>query len=207
MSDQESTPPPPPRAPDSRAFGRLLQGLASEMNLLAHGFADATGLHATDVQALLAILRGSTGASGPATPGRLREELALTSGAVTAVLDRLERAGHVHRTRDAADRRQVRLHYDAGAGRLAAEWFAPVAAVTDAVTAGFDPDELRTVARFLDRMTAGLEELRHARRAGGPLPAAPVPSVAPVPATSPEALRGADAAGADIPDSEPPVRI
>ncbi|MCF2436360.1 MarR family transcriptional regulator [Streptomyces thinghirensis] len=33
------------------------------------------------------------------TPGRLREHLGLTSGAVTACVDRLERAGHVRRVR------------------------------------------------------------------------------------------------------------
>ncbi|MEW1908254.1 MarR family winged helix-turn-helix transcriptional regulator [Kitasatospora sp. NPDC085895] len=164
MSDQEPTA-EAPRPPDSRAFGNLLQGLASEMNLLGHDFAAAQGLHATDVQALLAIMRGSTGVTpGPVTPSRLREELALTSGAVTAVLDRLERAGHIHRSRDAADRRQVQVHYNPGASRMAAAWFAPVAACTDEVAAGFSPDELRTVARFLGRMTTGLEELRRARR-------------------------------------------
>ncbi|WP_431682376.1 MarR family winged helix-turn-helix transcriptional regulator [Kitasatospora sp. KL5] len=179
MSDQESTA-PAQRTPDSKAFGNLLQGLASEMNLLGHDFAAAQGLHATDVQALLAIMRGSTGVTpGPVTPGRLREELALTSGAVTAVLDRLERAGHIRRSRDAADRRQVQVHYNPGASRMAAAWFAPVADCTDAVAAEFSADELRTVARFLDRMTTGLEELRHARRE--------------------------DAAAG--PDSEPPIRI
>ncbi|WP_405010216.1 MarR family winged helix-turn-helix transcriptional regulator [Kitasatospora sp. NBC_01539] len=223
MSDQESTPPPTgtpdsPGAPDSRAFGRLLQGLASEMNLLGHGFAAAHGLHATDVQALLAILRGSTGVTGPATPGRLREELALTSGAVTAVLDRLERAGHIRRSRDGADRRQVRLHYNPGASRMAAEWFGPVAACTDAVAAEFDADELRTVARFLDRMTTGLEELRHTRREGA---AADLPAAAGLPrgedghvaraAAAGKARSGAadaDAdAGAGDSDPEPPIRI
>ncbi|MEV7175121.1 MarR family winged helix-turn-helix transcriptional regulator [Kitasatospora sp. NPDC093679] len=186
MSDQEPTP-EAPRPPDSRAFGTLLQGLASEMNLLGHDFAAAQGLHATDVQALLAIMRGSAGVTpGPVTPSRLREELALTSGAVTAVLDRLERAGHIHRSRDAADRRQVQVHYNPGASRMAAAWFAPVAACTDEVAAGFSPDELRTVARFLGRMTTGLEELRRTRRED---------------AQGVQAPRGGARTG---PDSEPP---
>ncbi|WP_354643698.1 MarR family winged helix-turn-helix transcriptional regulator [Kitasatospora camelliae] len=170
MSEQEQSP-PSPRPPDNRAFGRLLQGLASEMNLLGHDFAASQGLHATDVQALLAVLRAAPGgeeAGEGITPGRLREELALTSGAVTAVLDRLERAGHVRRTRDAADRRQVQVHYEPGAARIAAEWFGPVAARTDRVRSEFSTEELSTVVRFLTRMTDELEDLRRTRREGGP---------------------------------------
>ncbi|MFF1906916.1 MarR family winged helix-turn-helix transcriptional regulator [Kitasatospora sp. NPDC058218] len=187
LSEQDpSTPPPAPAPSDARSapvpespaapaapapsdtpgLGRLLQDLASEMNLLGHGFAAASGLHATDVQALLAVMRAApdrAGGQGGITPGRLGEELALTSGAVTAVLDRLERAGHVRRTRDAADRRQVLVRYLPGAGRMAAEWFAPVARRTEAVRGEFTPAELAAVARFLGRMTGELEDLRHSR--------------------------------------------
>ncbi|MEU5382251.1 MarR family winged helix-turn-helix transcriptional regulator [Kitasatospora cineracea] len=151
------------RVVEQREFGRLLQGLASEMNLLGHDFAAASGLHATDVQALLAVLRA---ADPPGiTPGGLRTELGLTSGAVTAVLDRLERAGHVHRTKDEADRRQVHVHYHSDAARIAGEWFAPVAECTDRVRAEFAPEQVDTVVRFLTRMTAELAELRQVRRA------------------------------------------
>ncbi|MET9403226.1 MarR family winged helix-turn-helix transcriptional regulator [Kitasatospora sp. NPDC002965] len=153
-------------SPGTPALGRLLQDLASEMNLLGHGFAAASGLHTTDVQALLAVMRAAPGPGGDPggiTPGRLGEELGLSSGAVTAVLDRLERAGHVRRTRDAADRRLVVVHYLPGAGRMAAEWFAPVARRTEEVRGEFTPDELAAVARFLGRITGELEELRHSR--------------------------------------------
>ncbi|MFC9330724.1 MarR family winged helix-turn-helix transcriptional regulator [Kitasatospora sp. NPDC057015] len=176
------------RPTERRELGRLLQGLASEMNLLGQDFAASQGLHATDVQALLAVMRGAggeTGAGGPGpgpaggaagaadeddgpavTPGLLREELGITSGAVTAVLDRLERAGHVHRSRDSADRRQVRVHYNPGASRIASAWFTPVAERTDVVRADFTPAELQVVARFLGRMTEELAALRRERRTG-----------------------------------------
>ncbi|MBP0449293.1 MULTISPECIES: MarR family winged helix-turn-helix transcriptional regulator [unclassified Kitasatospora] len=167
LPEQEpSTTPTIPTAADTPAFGRLLQDLASELHLLGHGFAAASGLHATDVQALLAVMRaapGKDGGPGGVTPGRLREELALTSGAVTAVLDRLERAGHIRRTRDAADRRQVLVQYLPGAGRMAADWFAPVARRTETVRGEFTAAELAAVARFLGRITGELEELRHSR--------------------------------------------
>ena len=44
---------------------------------------------------------------GPLTAGRLADLTGLTSGGVTNVLDRLERAGLVQRRRDPADRRKV----------------------------------------------------------------------------------------------------
>ncbi|MHC3469950.1 MMPL family transporter [Streptomyces sp. 7R007] len=51
-------------------------------------------------------------AEGPMTRGRLREHLGLTSGAVTACVDRLERAGHIRPVRESADRRVVALGVD-----------------------------------------------------------------------------------------------
>jgi DNA-binding MarR family transcriptional regulator len=44
---------------------------------------------------------------GPLTAGRLAELSGLTTAAVTAILDRLERAGYARRVRDQEDRRQV----------------------------------------------------------------------------------------------------
>ena len=43
----------------------------------------------------------------PMTAGALAEELGLTTGAITSLLDRLEQAGYVRRVRDTADRRRV----------------------------------------------------------------------------------------------------
>ena len=44
---------------------------------------------------------------GPATPGWLAERTGLSTGAVTGVVDRLERAGYATRARDPRDRRRV----------------------------------------------------------------------------------------------------
>lgn len=44
---------------------------------------------------------------GRVTAGRLAAESGLTTGAVTALVDRMERAGYLQRTRDASDRRKV----------------------------------------------------------------------------------------------------
>ncbi|MFI9389782.1 MarR family winged helix-turn-helix transcriptional regulator [Streptomyces bauhiniae] len=134
---------------DLQGYAVLLRTLNSEINRIAHAFAQAHGLHATDVHALAAILDASALDGEPMTPSRLRERLNLTSGAVSACLDRLERAGHVTRARDSADRRVVHLHYNPGARALARQYFSPLARGTEAARRRFTPEQLETVAEFL----------------------------------------------------------
>ncbi len=64
--------------------------------------ADAIGLNRTDMRCLDIIDREE-----PVTAGRLAEAMGLTSGAITTVIDRLERSGYARRVRDAGDRRRV----------------------------------------------------------------------------------------------------
>ncbi|MFP8944089.1 MarR family winged helix-turn-helix transcriptional regulator [Streptomyces fenghuangensis] len=154
----------PPAGPEDgptglQAFAVLLRRMNGEFSRMAHDFAHSQGLHPTDVQALVEILDGER--DGPVTPGLLRERLQLTSGAVTACLDRLERAGHIRRTRDSADRRIVHLHYAPRGREVAREYFRPLARATDTVRQRFSDAELRAVVRFLAAMNEELAALRH----------------------------------------------
>ncbi|MFF8032806.1 MULTISPECIES: MarR family winged helix-turn-helix transcriptional regulator [unclassified Streptomyces] len=141
----ESGSPRPGETADLQAFAVHLRRLHGEINRMVHGFAGRSGLHATDVQALAAILD----AEQPMTPGRLREHLGLTSGAVTACVDRLERAGHVTRVRESADRRVVHLRYADGARTEARTYFRPLAEATGATLSRFEESELAVALRFL----------------------------------------------------------
>ncbi|MEV5607530.1 MarR family transcriptional regulator [Streptomyces sp. NPDC052225] len=143
---------------DLQAFAVRLRRLNGEFNRLAHAFAQTHGLHPTDIHALGAILDAERG--DPLTPSRLRERLDLTSGAVTACLDRLERAGHIARVRDQSDRRVVHLHYQPAARDLARRSFAPLARGTDVARQQFSDEQLATVARFLDTLNEQLEDER-----------------------------------------------
>ncbi|MFE3323385.1 MarR family winged helix-turn-helix transcriptional regulator [Streptomyces sp. NPDC059176] len=140
-----------------REFAVLLRRMNGEVNRIAQVFAQSQGLHLTDVQALIAILDGDD--DGPMTPGRLRRHLNLTSGAMTACLDRLEKAGHVTRVRESEDRRVVHLHYAEAARAVARDYFHPLARSTDAVRARFSADELDVVTRFLTEMNRELTRL------------------------------------------------
>ncbi|MFI8301965.1 MarR family winged helix-turn-helix transcriptional regulator [Streptomyces sp. NPDC085927] len=138
-----------------QTFAVLLRRMNTEFNRIAHEFAQAQGLHLTDVQALVAILDADT-ADGPMTPGRLRDQLDLTSGAVTACIDRLERAGHIRRVRALGDRRVVHLHYEEAARAVAADFFRPLARGTETARSRFTREELTTVTCFLAELNREL---------------------------------------------------
>ncbi|MDT0405563.1 MULTISPECIES: MarR family winged helix-turn-helix transcriptional regulator [Streptomyces] len=149
------------------SFAVQLRRMNSEFNRIAQEFAHAQGLHPTDMQALIAILDADADADGhggapgePMTPGRLRRQLNLTSGAVTACLDRLERAGHIRRVRAADDRRVVHLEYAEQSRSLAREYFRPLAHGTDTARGRFTPGELAVIMRFLKEMNRELVLLR-----------------------------------------------
>ncbi|WP_369216136.1 MarR family winged helix-turn-helix transcriptional regulator [Streptomyces flavofungini] len=141
---------------DLQSFAVQLRRMNGELNRVVHAFAAGQDLHATDVQALSAILD----ADEPMTPGRLRAHLGLTSGAVTACLDRLERAGHIRRSRESRDRRVVHLHYEDSARAAARAFFQPLAVAAESTRGRFDAAELAVVMRFLTSLNEELSDVR-----------------------------------------------
>ncbi|MEU6125678.1 MarR family transcriptional regulator [Streptomyces sp. NPDC047123] len=156
MALSEEPAPESGTATDLLSFAVQLRRMNGEINRVVHAFAAGHDLHATDVQALGAILD----AQEPMTPGRLRAHLGLTSGAVTACLDRLERAGHIRRSRESQDRRVVHLHYEDGARAAARTFFQPLAVATESARTRFSPEELAVVMRFLTELNGELSEIR-----------------------------------------------
>ncbi|WP_018216286.1 MarR family winged helix-turn-helix transcriptional regulator [Salinispora vitiensis] len=156
--------------------GQLIAEITNELRRYAvdaqhvgHAFANLHGLGATDLQALIAVMDAELHGD-PITPGRLGEQLDLSSGSVTALLDRLERAGHVRRDRTSTDRRKVLVHYADRGAEVAREFFRPLGRRTDAVMLDFTDDELETVHRFVTAVRATLREHRDAVRAARPEP-------------------------------------
>ena len=80
--------------------------------LFSHAVAEAVGLNPTDLEALDLLLR-----EGAMTAGKLAELTRLTTGAITGVIDRLERRGYVRRVPDPTDRRRVIVRVDVDAVR------------------------------------------------------------------------------------------
>src|SRR5689334_19344681 len=79
-----------------------LRGLSTEIDRLDQRAADRFGVNRTDLRALELL-----GAAGKLAPTALAAAIGFTTGGVTTVLDRLERAGYVRRRPDPDDRRKV----------------------------------------------------------------------------------------------------
>jgi DNA-binding MarR family transcriptional regulator len=95
--------------------------------------------------------------NGPLRATDLAARLSLTSGAVTALLDRLEAQGFVERHRSSADRRVVDVSIPQAAfGRLAALYGRIGAEVASAFD-GRDEAALTTDAEALERFADALE--------------------------------------------------
>ena len=92
-----------------KARAALLQDLEEAMRrssaqgvIFGQTVADVAGISGSDLECLDFL-----NLEGRVTAGRLAEVTGLTTGAITGVVDRLEKAGLVRRERDAADRRKV----------------------------------------------------------------------------------------------------
>ena len=94
---------------------------------------------------------------GTIGPSELARRLQLTTGAVTALADRLEESGHLERAAHPTDRRRVLLKRTAKAdGDLRGE-MAPMATEILELAAGFTDEERQAIGRFLDGFIAIIE--------------------------------------------------
>lgn len=102
------------------------------------------GLSLTEVAALHHV----AGAGG-LTQKQLAERMLLTAGAVTGLVDRLERTGHLRRTANLSDRRSVLLELVPGREEEAMAHMEPFVDRARQEIARLDHDQLAVVGRFL----------------------------------------------------------
>ncbi|MDO9409960.1 MarR family transcriptional regulator [Patulibacter sp.] len=153
---------PDPAEPiDRTALLYLLRRQSEEAIRFAAVFGETHGLHQTDVSALAAIAHGA--ASGtPLGPAALASTLHLSRPATTALLDRLERAGHVARRPDPDDRRRSVIEMQPAASALAGEFFGPLGAAFGRAIERYTPEQLEVVAAFLRDVTDATISTREA---------------------------------------------
>lgn len=138
----------------------LLQqfGQASDRYVESTGTRHKT--HRTDMNALAVIMRFER-AGNPPTPGDLSRTLQLSSPATSAMLDRLERVGHIERQRIDKDRRVVRIKLTPKAQTDGRAMFAPLAASMMEVISTYTDEEVKLVSRFMADAAAGVDRARH----------------------------------------------
>jgi DNA-binding MarR family transcriptional regulator len=128
------------RADISRSLVRLIAGAVLNNQVVTARL----GLGPSDSQ-FMSLLN----IHGPLAPGRFAELSGLTTGTVTGVLDRLEKAGYVRRERDPDDRRKVLVTPVPEAAARMAEQYRGYADWTDELLRRRTPDQLRVIAEFL----------------------------------------------------------
>lgn len=149
------------------SYVALLEGLgdASRRNqaatdLFDEAAGDFFGINRTDGRCLDIIDR-----NGKVSAGQLANDSGLTTGAVTAVIDRLERAGYVQRVRDEIDRRKVWVECTPAMREMVGLIYGYYDVIGPAMTARFTLEQLRGIFAFLEigrmiqtEMAAGLRE-------------------------------------------------
>lgn len=136
-----------------RDFQLALRDAIANVVVFSQQSAEAVGLNPTDLMCICVLET-----HGPMSAGELGRQLRLSSAAVTATIDRVERLGFVRRASDPHDRRKVLVELDAE--RVGREVTGPTAARAGVASPDFlrpyNDAQLRTITDFLRRFSAGL---------------------------------------------------
>ena len=122
-----------------REYGVNLTQFRNAMNVWA-------GLNATDMECLRLLFQ-----KGIATPSELARQTGLTSGATTAMLDRLERAGLIERRPNPDDRRGTLIAPEKSSSERMASWFESARNAQDELLSSYSESELEIIADVFER--------------------------------------------------------
>lgn len=121
-------------------------GTASALH--SQSVAKHVGLSSVDLECLdMVFLEGAV------TAGQIAKHTRLTTGAVTGLIDRLERKGYVERVQDPKDRRKVVVRIVPKNIAPIQNLYLPLSRATTALMEEFSVDQLLTVATYIERGT------------------------------------------------------
>jgi DNA-binding MarR family transcriptional regulator len=147
------------------SLARAVHGLIAGSVAAHEAVAERLGINSTDLRCLVLASR-----EPGLQPTRLAELAGLTTGAITGVLDRLERAGFVRREPDPADRRRLRVRLVADRVGEIEGYYEPLLERAQQLTEAWEPTAREHVAEYVESFAAALREeaarLRVATRGG-----------------------------------------
>jgi DNA-binding MarR family transcriptional regulator len=108
--------------------------------------ADTVGLHRTDMRCVDILDR-----EGRMTAGELAAQVGLTSGAITTLVDRLEKAGVARRVRDDADRRRVYIELTEVSREHGERFYSEHAALAETLYARYTEAEIELLLEFVQQ--------------------------------------------------------
>jgi len=137
-------------APELSAEDQLHRDLATAIVTFHEAVARRLGVTAADQRVL-----GVLGRMGVATPSRLAEATGLTTGAITGIVDRLERAGFAKRMPNPDDRRSVLVHAcnEEALGKVMRPIFGALTEEMAALRARYTPAQLEAIYAYLGETT------------------------------------------------------
>jgi DNA-binding MarR family transcriptional regulator len=142
------------RAPNLLALEQALRETSAQSVLFSQAVAERAGMSSTDLESLDLLIR-----HGPMTAGRLAERTGLTTGAVTGLIDRLERRGYARRERHPSDRRSVVVQpLTESALRDLEPSYAALSEAMEALLSRYSDEELGVILDFLERAAAATAE-------------------------------------------------
>lgn len=124
--------------------------------LFRNAVAVKLGVNVTDMECLALLFFKAV-----ATPTELSRYTGLSSGATTAMLDRLEKAKLIMRQPNPNDRRGVLIVVEKSSVKTVGPMFADTRQAQDALVASYSDTELQLIADFFNRFTAIWEQGRH----------------------------------------------
>lgn len=131
------------------AFNREIRQSSALGAMFNQIVAGQLGITSTDLECLDII-----GLKGVMTAGQLADATGMTTGAVTGILDRLEKVGFARRERDAHDRRKVLVRPRQAAERRIRPYFASLAAAMDELMSRYTDAEVELLLDFASRSHA-----------------------------------------------------
>jgi DNA-binding MarR family transcriptional regulator len=150
------------------AMEQATKTLSGQNLAVSQAVAERLGINVSDLECL--TLARAAGDSG-VTAGDLAAATHLTSGAITGVIDRLERAGLVRRDRDAGDRRKVIVRPTACTEKQVPPLFEPIHRAMTAMWASYSDEQLELILDFLTKCRDVLRTEGAALRSGKKQPA------------------------------------
>ncbi|WP_230986557.1 MarR family transcriptional regulator [Cohnella fermenti] len=133
-----------------------MRGLGTRTVLYQQSVATALGLYNNDFLSIDILHE-----RGPITAGELAKLTGLTTGSVTALIDRLEKNGFVHRQPDPQDRRKVIIVPLYENKEEVSTIYLQLHAEMVRLAASYSDEELALITRFLGQASAVLEDQIH----------------------------------------------
>jgi DNA-binding MarR family transcriptional regulator len=147
----------PPRDEVLQRLGSEVRASQRATDMVDELVCQLLGINRTDARALDLLDE-----HGRMSAGELAAQSGLTSGAITAVIDRLERAGLAHRVSDPADRRRVLVELTSKAVAGSMDLMGPLAEEGAQLSERYSDEQLELFTEFM-RVGREMQE-RHAQR-------------------------------------------